>query len=1172
MGKVYRWFGLGKRLIAALMTVVVLLTIVPYADRVSSAESTDYDLPWLWPVPGSYKLNSLDYYYGGGLHNQGQCIDIGANGYTGSNRLDVVSATSGTVHYIQNKYNETNNRGSGWGNYVIVRSGNINIVYGHLKTITCDYGEIKAGDVIGKMGNTGNSTGVHLHVQAYPVGSGSSSTAIHVFDQYFTNPLYVERFQFMKGLKTYSKRYGEWIAAHYTNTSGLYYTYSGGLESDFEITPVSAAVKVVNSSGASVRSLPLADNAYNVDTFAKGTIVKVIGSYTDAYGELWLLVSNTEEGKTWLYAGDVGFYEHRSSVTLSNAVLPHGSYDSFYELPFAGDLHSVNVMESMTLTLQSEGETVASVVKVIGDTSFRMEGLLHDSHLLDSLEGGSYTLVISVAETATYPGADAERFEAVLATSEFSVNDTVTDDVAPFIEAISVVYVSSEAVTLRVSATDNVKLDKVSVVFTDSANGETKTFLAEETDNGYLLEVDVSELMGAGEYTAEAIAVDAFGNTSSSIRVLEIPENSLFESWIVVEGPLNVRAEPNTSSKRIKKLSTGDVIAVTEIIVGDKYIWGKSTDGWSALNYCRYQNGALYEIRLDLNGGSSDMPSTLYKNFGSEILLPDETPVRMGCAFLGWAVSSDATSAEYHAGDVYSADESITLFAVWSDTESPVIRDVTVTPDGWTNGAATVKVNASDNGGILYYSFDGGKSWRKDGTLILTQNRRIAERNIMVKDAFGNTTCYETAVSIDRIDTVPPNVLDANVDLTVGETGITFSCDGITDAQSGIARYELVLAFREDFSDAQTMPVTSGQKIPLTSGIYYAKLKVYDGAGNVENIVLNRFLVGDSFQLKQPTDIRVVKTSAAGTELSWTSVTNADTYVVSLGLNKNFSDAIEITVDKTTATITNLANAKYYCRIMAKSNINEIAPSEWSSSISFNTRSEDNAIYDVPHIVGAVVDNEKNTVTGTTSYLTEMLNLTVTVDPTATVTYWSDENCQHAIKKESIAAYPFTESTLTLYILVTAENGNERLYTVNVTRDSVDIIPDGELEMVVEGNYLLIHDHYFTADRIISGLVIQDGVSVYSVDGVLLNDDEQYVGSGCTIVLEGAAGVLRSLTILISGDMDGDGIVTIHDATTIHKLSNGMWISEHEWDLAAGDMDKDGKLSAADAYLAHLLV
>ncbi len=1170
MGKVTRWIGFGKRITAVLLTVVLLLAVVPYADSVSSAEAPDYDLPWLWPVPGSYKLNSLDYYYGGGLHNQGQCIDIGANGFTGSNRLDVVSATDGRVHYIQSKYDETTNKGSGWGNYVVVETGNFKIVYAHLKTITCDYGEIKAGDVIGKMGNTGTSTGVHLHLQAYPTKEGYTSTSIRVFDQYFTNPLYYEKFQFMKGLKTYSILYGDRIAKYYTNTSGSYYTYSGGLDYDFDIVPASAAVKVVNSSGASLRSLPVKDNAYNVDTYTKDSIVKIQGGYTDAYGDLWLLVSNTDEGKTWLHSEDVGFYEYRSSVTLKNAVLPQGSYNAFHELPFSGVLESQNRMISLTLRLLSDGITVASAVKTIDATAYDLSGLLQSSGVLNQLEDGTYTLELSVAETALYPGADASTLETVIAVSEFSINDTVTDEIAPFIEAISVVYVSSELVTIRVTASDNVAMDKVSVTFTSSLSGGAKTFLAEKTDSGYLLEVDASELDGAGEFTVEAVASDAYGNTSSATRIVEIPEGGLFESWIVVNGPLSVRADHTTESKRIKNLSVGDVIAVTEIFVGEKYVWGKSADGWSALDFCQYQNGNLYEIRFDLNGGEGDLPLTLPKSFGAGVTLPEAVPTKKGCTFLGWAVSSDAATPDYVAGDVYTADESVTLFAVWSDTVSPVIWDVTVTPEGWTNGAVTVKVNASDNSDSLFYSFDGGKSWRKDGNLILTQNRLIAARNIAVKDGFGNVTYYDNAVSVDRIDTLPPNVMDAKIDLAVGEGGVVFTCDGVNDAQSGIARYELLFSKTGDFSDTVEVIVTDGQKVTLEEGLYYAKMKAFDVAGNSVTVSLDRFLVGDEYQLGTPTDLQMVKTSTAGTELKWSAVTDADSYVLSLSLDKNFTNPIEITVDKPGTTVTGLANAKYYARVMAKSAIGSVKPSEWSTSISFHTRSEDNTIHAFPGIVGMAVDHGAGTATWTSPYNASSLNLTVTADPTAAVTYWTDKECRTSVDAETVSAYPFVVDTLVLYIRVEAENGEARVYTLTVTRDAVDILPNGDVDITVDDTYLYVGEISITADRIIEGLEIKDGISILDADGNRLNGTDTLVGTGATIVLEGRSGVLRSLVIILRGDLDGDGVVTVSDATTIHKLSNGMLISKSELDLPAGDMNGDGKLSAADAYLAHI--
>jgi murein DD-endopeptidase MepM/ murein hydrolase activator NlpD len=54
----------------------------------------------------------------------------------------------------------------GYGNLVIVENGPYRTYFAHLSKIPVDLGQqVRAGSVIGLSGNTGNSTGPHLHYE-----------------------------------------------------------------------------------------------------------------------------------------------------------------------------------------------------------------------------------------------------------------------------------------------------------------------------------------------------------------------------------------------------------------------------------------------------------------------------------------------------------------------------------------------------------------------------------------------------------------------------------------------------------------------------------------------------------------------------------------------------------------------------------------------------------------------------------------------------------------------------------------------------------------------------------------------------------------------------------------------------------------------------------------------
>jgi murein DD-endopeptidase MepM/ murein hydrolase activator NlpD len=107
---------------------------------------------FLWPVPQFYKVSS---HFGrrNGRNHDG--IDIPAPKGT-----PIVTVDSGVVVYSDNGIR-------GYGNMIVVaHADEIFTVYAHNKTNKVDKGDrVKRGQQIAEVGNTGRSTGPHLHFE-----------------------------------------------------------------------------------------------------------------------------------------------------------------------------------------------------------------------------------------------------------------------------------------------------------------------------------------------------------------------------------------------------------------------------------------------------------------------------------------------------------------------------------------------------------------------------------------------------------------------------------------------------------------------------------------------------------------------------------------------------------------------------------------------------------------------------------------------------------------------------------------------------------------------------------------------------------------------------------------------------------------------------------------------
>ena len=88
-------------------------------------------------------------------------VDIGTSGQRG---YYVAFRQSGTVSYARNN-------GRGYGNLVIIKSGNIEFYFAHLASILVREGQKYNGETIGEIGKTGGRNyPIHLHFEARPNG------------------------------------------------------------------------------------------------------------------------------------------------------------------------------------------------------------------------------------------------------------------------------------------------------------------------------------------------------------------------------------------------------------------------------------------------------------------------------------------------------------------------------------------------------------------------------------------------------------------------------------------------------------------------------------------------------------------------------------------------------------------------------------------------------------------------------------------------------------------------------------------------------------------------------------------------------------------------------------------------------------------------------------------
>ncbi len=116
------------------------------------------DSGFLWPAPSCHRVSSPYGWRSSGWHNGIDLVRAGG----GASGTPVIASKSGRVEVVQRS-------SSGYGNMVLINHGDgYKTRYAHMikGSITVSVGDyVEAGQTIGKVGSTGNSTGPHLHFE-----------------------------------------------------------------------------------------------------------------------------------------------------------------------------------------------------------------------------------------------------------------------------------------------------------------------------------------------------------------------------------------------------------------------------------------------------------------------------------------------------------------------------------------------------------------------------------------------------------------------------------------------------------------------------------------------------------------------------------------------------------------------------------------------------------------------------------------------------------------------------------------------------------------------------------------------------------------------------------------------------------------------------------------------
>lgn len=493
---------------------------------------------------------------------------------------------------------------------------------------------------------------------------------------------------------------------HSYNEGGICKGIACGYEWPYTITSISGTYQVTNTSGGKVWSRPYSNNSTNTKTLAYKATVSVTGKTTNMPGNLWYRIS----GGGWIYSGNV---KQRFNVTYnanggSNA--PGTQYalkDTTINLSSSKPTRSQYIFKGWAT---SAGGSVVypSGVSVKITKNLNLYAVWSKcSHSYDAgyCKTCGYEYPISVTSlsakfvvTAT-DGAKVwsrpysnksthvrtEKKNAIVSVVGKTTN--AHNNVWYKLSDGKWVYSGNvkQQLTLKYNAnggknapgnqtvvsgisfkTSSTKPTRVGYNFKGWATSASSTTISYKPSTFYT----INKNMTLYAVWSKCSHATYDGGICKSCKYEYPLSPSNYSGTFVVTNDNGAPVWSRPYSNQSKKVKTYDknkslkvVAKVTNITSTGKKgnLWYKLDDGTYVYSGNVTQQ---YRVKYDANGGKNP-PANQYFLAGKSVKITSSKPTRVGYIFKGWGKADDSIFVAYEAGDKYSKEKNLTLYAMW---------------------------------------------------------------------------------------------------------------------------------------------------------------------------------------------------------------------------------------------------------------------------------------------------------------------------------------------------------------------------------------------------------------------------------------------------------------------------------------------------------------------------